>query len=145
MYLFNNNFFTRLLNLAKEWEITVLISSNITINFNAYSTADGQSLSEVLYIPRENYQNKWNSIQLTIQNKFLICSIQTDQNLSTKIVAERQLKIFDFVDKLENPDRIEIGRNLVGCISSLFYFGEQLDLGKNSTMKRIGAIKGKEE
>ena len=79
MYLFNNNFFTRLLNLAKEWEITVLISSNITINFNAYSTADGQSLSEVLYIPRENYQNKWNSIQLTIQNKFLICSIQTDQ------------------------------------------------------------------
>ena len=60
---------------------------------------------------------------------------------------EKQLQIFDYIDFLHDPDRIEIGRNLIGCISNISYFGQVLTPNQNSTiplMKRTGEIKGTE-
>lgn len=87
----------------------------------------------------------WHEIKLRIQNDALFCSIEPENGVRTE--TEKKLKIFDFptIEKLPDPDQIEIGRNLIGCISDIFYLGQALTPDQNSTMmKRTGEIKGTE-
>ena len=128
-----------------EWEITVLFGSNFTINFQAHSKTDGQFLTDFLYIPFPVRELTWYSLYIAVRGEKMTCEIEDDEAVDVK--AEKRLKIFDFVSKLQEPDRIEIGRSLVGCISNISFDGERLDPQDNSTtslIKKSNGIRGRE-